>query len=75
MAKVGQYRRICRTCGRTWFSLVSRERELANQSGTCCGCNCNPPAMHATAGVELARLKACPSCGSSAYAETIEYAR
>lgn len=75
MAKVGQYRRTCRTCGRTWFSLVARERELANQSSTCMCCNCNPPAMHATASAELAKLKACPNCGSSAYAETTEYTR
>jgi len=78
-----EYQRTCRTCGKVWHSLASRERQLkGNEFCSNCdvvgqGCGCNPSAqLQAQRNLEasqseLSRLQRCPNCGSSNYYEKI----
>lgn len=79
--RVGEYRRTCRSCGKIWHSLLSRERQLNYQefSSSCdsvAHC-CNPSArlqaqrnQHDNQ-AEIVRLKRCPECNSSNYDEVV----
>lgn len=76
-----EYKRTCRSCGKVWHSLVSREEQIkrdeqSNNCNVCANC-CNPSAqLQAKRNVEanqseLYRLKRCPECGSVNYDEII----
>ena len=81
MAKVREYRRTCLSCGKVWHSLVSREKQIAQdqKSNKCAeiGQCCNPSArLQARRNVEageseLSRLKRCPECQSGRYKEEV----
>ena len=76
-----EYKRICRKCGKVWYTLVSRERALTVQSvGNVAGAMANCCSPSGTAQVsrnidatssELDRLRKCPECLSSDYHEEI----
>jgi RNA polymerase subunit RPABC4/transcription elongation factor Spt4 len=78
---IQEYKRTCRSCGKTWHSLVSREMQIkrnenANKCNVCAQCG-NPAAqLQATRNLdanqsESTRLRQCPTCASSNYDEVI----
>lgn len=77
--KVSEFKRKCKECGKTWYSLESREKEIdknvrSNNSQILFNC-CNPSAqLQAKRNMEsekgaLNNLKKCPNCHSSNYSE------
>jgi len=81
MQVVEEYQRTCLVCGKVWHSLVNREASLINNSilDGCLGVAncCNPIVLLLSSSnvntydSELARLKSCPECRSTNYAEII----
>ncbi len=79
-----QYVRTCKSCGNTWYSLVSREQKLIGQkwsygSELCCStCDpftCSTAKVRGNKNVvetEINNLRKCPKCGSSNYVQTIQ---
>jgi ribosomal protein S27AE len=78
---VQEYKRTCRSCGKTWHSLVTREKQIAkdeksNKCNVCAQCG-NPAAqLQAKRNLEAnqsetTRLHQCPVCASANYDEVI----
>lgn len=79
---VKEFKRKCNKCGKVWYSLASREKELetgkkvAGGIRPVCCCNSSTPLL-AQKNVEgfqdsLEKLKKCPECQSTDYTETEE---
>ena len=80
---VQEYKRKCKECGKTWHSLVTREKQIEKdiKSGACvqgmtaCG-GYLATASQSKKSVEsqqdlLDKLKKCPECGSANYTEEV----
>jgi hypothetical protein len=78
---VQEYRRTCKGCGKVWHSLVGKEDYLrqklgANAAQIAAGCGSPSTASQGMAtgqliSADLAKLRTCPECGSSNYAEEV----
>lgn len=74
-----EYRRTCNFCGKTWHSLVAREKQIEQVKqqaalstvGNCCGDNSQNMRNIDAGNDSLTKLRQCPECGSSDYAEVI----
>lgn len=81
MAEIQEYRRKCKSCGKVWNSLVSRESAIKSNVDTsgcqvCLStCNSQQSAQYQrnlnAEESELQKLRQCPDCKSSAYDEEI----
>lgn len=79
---VKEYKRTCNKCGKVWFSLIEREKELERKRKnygcqSCTFATCNWGAMtqsnrNQDATIDgLDRLRSCPECQSKDYTEEI----
>jgi predicted nucleic-acid-binding Zn-ribbon protein len=77
-----QYVRTCKSCGNTWYSLLSREKKLTAMKSsynmevccrTCdffdCGGRAKAEGNKNSVDHELSNLQKCPKCGSSNYVQ------
>ena len=81
--QVQEYKRKCRQCGKRWYSLVNREKEINRDIG-CNACVGVGTALNGNLGAStqsarntdaqtdlLDKLHKCPKCGSTNYFEEI----
>jgi uncharacterized Zn finger protein len=82
MVIVQEYRRKCNSCGKTWHSLVEREKEIERQikyhgtQGTlaCCydhSAMAQQERNQQQSMNDLEKLRSCPECGSKNYTEEV----